>query len=158
MVTREYSIEVDRPREKLFSVLSKISNWPEIFPACEAINIIDEKDNKVVFEIHAVNKTGKMSWKTESVIQPNDFTITSKQLESGNNKLKMMHTYWKLESIDENKTLVKFTRKFNSKVKTPIVKGLVERRLILRKIMEPVIREDLNALTNIDEKLYLSSN
>ncbi|HEX9058928.1 MAG TPA: aromatase/cyclase [Clostridia bacterium] len=80
-----------------FLVCIEVEKWPDIFPPCHAVKVIERSETHIVFEITADTEPGKIaSWVSRREIDKPNMIVTFKQTKPAN-PLKSMEGEWIVE-------------------------------------------------------------
>jgi len=138
------SIMVNSSIEKVSTIIKNISNWPEIFPPCKKIEILQQNDKYTKFYLTAVSRGITNRWLSEQVILEHDKLIKFRQIESSW-PLSFMQGEWELQKF-KDQTLITMNHRFG--IKGTILFQYVIGIIIKKFFVDKNTRLELQAIAN----------
>lgn len=148
-----HSIEINSSIENAFQICADVQNWPNYFPPCKKVKILNQSEYQQLVEITATANDSEMTWQSQREIDSNSYTIHFSQIKPSP-LLKQMEGAWRLYPLMDG-VLVSLEHKFevNEVINTDI--SGVNNKEDAIQYMETTIRsnstKELEALKKILE-------
>ena len=109
MKTSKQEIFINHPAESLYEIVLDIEKYPEFIPWCLAARIRSKTDKNIVGDLLVKYKYLQKSFTSDVRFDSKKLIINILYLKG---PLKNLKNNWKFEKIEDNKTKVHFTIKF----------------------------------------------
>jgi ribosome-associated toxin RatA of RatAB toxin-antitoxin module len=102
-------IHIDAPPQVVFDVVNDVRIWPEIFPPCQKLEVLEESGRHRRIQIHARQRKVDASWRSVQRIDPDLLRIDFQQ-EPGSGPFALMQGWWEARPAVDGCELVLFHR------------------------------------------------
>jgi aromatase len=106
-----HSIQIDGSVEATYDVIARPERWPELFPPCRSVTLLNDSSNEQRFEITALANGTERTWTSRRVLDPKNHAIdfaSTKPLSL----LSSMSGRWHATALDEG-TLLSLDHEFD---------------------------------------------
>lgn len=142
-------IEIKDNIDNVLKITNNVKNWPNLFMDYTNVDIIEEQNNYVKFKLFMKDGNQEISWISERITNPEDFTVIGRRLDP-KFPFEFMNLEWQYQSLNENTTQLTWIQNFEpSKQLPPHMQSKLINHLSEHSPIE------LDYLNNQYEKYYL---
>lgn len=135
--------------DNVLKITNNVKNWPNLFMDYTNVDIIEEQNNYVKFKLFMKDGNQEISWISERITNPEDFTVIGRRLDP-KFPFEFMNLEWQYQSLNENTTQLTWIQNFEpSKQLPPHMQSKLINHLSEHSPIE------LDYLNNQYEKYYL---
>ena len=117
-VRTDNSIVINAPLDVVWQITNDVANWPNLFTEYATADILERRDNTVVFRLTMhPDENGKVwSWVSERTSDPATHTVRAHRIETG--PFEFMNIEWYYEPVDGG-TKMRWVQEFTMKPQAP---------------------------------------
>lgn len=117
-VRTDNSIVIDAPLDVVWEITNDVANWPNLFTEYATAEILERRDNTVVFRLTMhPDENGKVwSWVSERTSDPATHSVRARRIETG--PFEFMNIEWYYEPV-EGGTKMRWVQEFTMKPQAP---------------------------------------
>jgi aromatase len=129
MPRTDNSIVIDAPLHTVWEVTNDVAGWPDLFTEYAAVEILEVRDNTVVFRLTMHPDTdGKVwSWVSERTADPVSHSVKAHRVETG--PFEHMNIEWFYEDVSAGRTRMRWIQDFRMKPTAPATDAQMEQRI-----------------------------
>ncbi|WP_437915286.1 SRPBCC family protein [Sorangium sp. So ce302] len=117
----QHTIEVAADVNDAYALSAEVEAWPQIFPPCKGVRVIERTDSSQLVEITALANGKLMTWRSTRELFPEQRAISFRQVQPSP-LLRSMEGSWRFFPVQTG-TLIVLEHRFEIK---PDVRGLVD--------------------------------
>ena len=117
-VRTDNSIVINAPLDVVWEITNDVANWPNLFTEYATADILERRDNTVVFRLTMhPDENGKVwSWVSERTSDPATHSVRARRVETG--PFEFMNIEWYYEPADGG-TKMRWVQEFTMKPQAP---------------------------------------
>jgi aromatase len=117
-VRTDNSIVINAPLDTVWDITNDVANWPNLFTEYATADILERRDNTVVFRLTMhPDENGKVwSWVSERTSDPATHSVRAHRVETG--PFEFMNIEWYYEPVDGG-TKMRWVQEFTMKPQAP---------------------------------------
>ncbi len=117
-VRTDNSILINAPLEMVWDITNDVESWPDLFTEYAAAEVLERKENTVVFRLSMhPDADGKIwSWVSERTTDPAAHAVKARRIETG--PFEFMNIEWYYEPV-EGGTRMRWVQEFAMKPNAP---------------------------------------
>ncbi|HLZ60058.1 MAG TPA: aromatase/cyclase [Ktedonosporobacter sp.] len=146
-ISTHHLITIARPVPQVFAIADDLPGWPEIFPPCQAIEILERQGGITRFRITALANERLVSWVSQRNVDKERYKVDFVQLEPFPPLAVMKGTWW-FKEVSAG-TLIDFVHHFTLASHDP---ELYSAELALCRAVDANSIAELSALRDVCEQ------
>jgi aromatase len=152
-MSTHHLVGIPRPVPQVFAIADDLPRWPEIFPPCQSVEILERRGNTTRFRITAYANEKLVSWVSQRIADKEGGRVDFAQLEPFPPLAIMKGTWWFKEV--PGGTLIHFVHHFmldNTYLATLHNGAVREEELAMYRAVDANSVAELQALRNACEQ------